>query len=38
MYSQACERWGESPDANALAYNTTYEGKRADLKEVANSG
>jgi hypothetical protein len=38
VYSQACQAWGESPDATALAYSTTYEGKRADLKEVATSG
>jgi hypothetical protein len=38
VYSQACQVWGEPPDATALAYSTTYEGKRADLKEVATSG
>jgi hypothetical protein len=38
VYGQACEVWGEPPDATALAFNTTYEGKRADLKEVASSG
>ncbi|HEY1380976.1 MAG TPA: hypothetical protein VGF55_29520 [Gemmataceae bacterium] len=38
VYTQACGVWGESPDAKALAFSTTYEGKRADLKEVATSG
>ena len=38
IYRQACENWGEPPDARALAFDTTYEGKRADLKEVATSG
>ena len=35
IYRQACEAWGETPDLKALAYSTTYEGKRADLKDVA---
>ncbi|HEX3149270.1 MAG TPA: hypothetical protein VHR66_14445 [Gemmataceae bacterium] len=34
IYRQACEAWGEAPDPQVLAYSTTYEGKRADLKEV----
>jgi hypothetical protein len=34
VYREACEAWGEKPDPKALAYSTTYEGKRADLKEV----
>jgi hypothetical protein len=34
IYRQACEAWGEPPDPTVLAYSTTYEGKRADLKEV----
>jgi hypothetical protein len=34
IYRQACEAWGEKPDPQVLAYSTTYEGKRADLKEV----
>ena len=34
VYRQACEAWGEAPDPKVLAYSTTYEGKRADLKEV----
>jgi hypothetical protein len=38
IYAQACQRWNEPPDAKALAFATTYEGQRADLKEVATSG
>jgi hypothetical protein len=38
VYTQACAALGEPPDARALAFSTTYEGKRADLKEVATSG
>ena len=34
IYRQACATWGEEPDPKVLAYSTTYEGKRADLKEV----
>ena len=35
LYAQACAAWGEEPDPKALAFATTYEGKRADLKHVA---
>ncbi len=35
LYEQACRNWGEQPDPHALAFATTYEGARADLKEVA---
>lgn len=38
VYSQACTAWCETPDPNALAFATTYEGTRADLKTVASSG
>ena len=38
LYKQACTALGEAPDPRALAFDTTYEGKRADLKEVATSG
>ena len=34
IYSQACESWGVEPSPQLLAYNTTYENTRADLKEV----
>jgi hypothetical protein len=35
VYEQACANWGERPDPKVLAYATTYENARADLKEVA---
>jgi hypothetical protein len=34
LYREACEGWGEPPDPKVLAYSTTYEGTRADLKDV----
>jgi hypothetical protein len=34
VYRQACEAWGEKPDPQVLTYSTTYEGTRADLKDV----
>ncbi|WP_020471219.1 hypothetical protein [Zavarzinella formosa] len=34
LYSQACKAWGATADAKALAFATTYDGKRADLKEI----
>ena len=34
LYLAACEIWGEEPDPQVLAFNETYEDKRADLKEV----
>ncbi len=34
-YRQACVHWGIEPDPSILAYNTTYENTRADLKQVA---
>ncbi len=37
IYQQACRTWGEEPDAKVLAYDTTYEGARADLKNVMGS-
>jgi len=38
IYLQACRNWGIEPDPKVLAYATTYEGKRADLKTVGASG
>jgi hypothetical protein len=38
IYLQACKAWGIEPDPKVLAYATTYEGKRADLKTVGSSG
>jgi hypothetical protein len=35
IYSAACRHWGIDPDPELLAYNTTYENTRADLKQVA---
>ncbi len=34
LYQAACQKWGEPPDPHALAFQETYENKRADLKEV----
>ncbi len=34
IYTQACQYWGMQPSPEILAYNTTYETKRADLKTV----
>jgi hypothetical protein len=34
LYRAACTVWQTSPDPRALAYNTTYETQRADLKEL----
>lgn len=35
VYRAACKHWGIEPDPNLLAYDTTYENTRPDLKEVA---
>jgi len=35
VYRAACRHWGVDPDPQVLAYNTTYENTRADLKEVS---
>jgi hypothetical protein len=37
LYRAYCERTGTAPDPEVLAYDTSYDGKRADLKEVAAS-
>jgi hypothetical protein len=37
LYRAACQRWGVTPDHKVLAYNTTYEQVRADLKELTGS-
>jgi hypothetical protein len=34
IYRVACRHWGIEPDPKLLAYNTTYEDTRADLKPV----
>jgi hypothetical protein len=37
LYRDACRHWGIEPDPNVLAYSTTYETVRADLKELTGS-
>ncbi len=37
IYRQACRTWGIEPDPRILAYSETYEGTRADLKNVSVS-
>lgn len=37
LYREACRHWGIEPDPKVLAYNTTYESVRADLKELTGS-
>jgi hypothetical protein len=37
VYRAACKHWGIEPDPGLLAYNTTYESMRADLKGVTPS-
>jgi hypothetical protein len=36
IYSQACAAAGVAPDPDVLAYNETYEAKRADLRIVGS--
>lgn len=38
LYRAACRHWGVEPDPKVLAYDTTYETIRADLKEISTSG
>lgn len=37
VYRDACNHWGVEPDPQVLAYNTTYQTVRADLKELTGS-
>jgi len=37
LYLAACQRWGREPDPRALAYDTSYEAARADLKDISAS-
>ncbi len=37
LYRAACRRWGTEPDPTVLAYSTTYQAIRADLKELTGS-
>jgi hypothetical protein len=34
VYRAACRHWNVQPDPQLLQYNTSYENRRADLKEV----
>jgi hypothetical protein len=38
IYQAACRHWGATPDPVALAFDTTYENQRADLKLLSSSG
>lgn len=38
IYQAACQNWGVPPDPVALAFDTTYENQRADLKLLSSSG
>lgn len=37
LYREACRVWGITPDPVVLAYSTSYETVRADLKELTGS-
>jgi hypothetical protein len=37
VYKEACKRWGTQPDPKVLAYSTTYQEVRADLKNISAS-
>ncbi len=37
VYRAACANWGVEPDPKVLAYNTTYEDVRPDMKNVSAS-
>jgi hypothetical protein len=37
VYRQACVTWGMAPDPEVLGFSETYEGTRADLKNVTGS-
>ena len=37
IYRQACVSWSTPPEAQVLGFNETYEGARADLKQVGGS-
>jgi hypothetical protein len=38
FYKLACKQWNITPDPAALAFDTTYETTRADLKNISASG
>ncbi|HTU50769.1 MAG TPA: hypothetical protein VMF56_09255, partial [Acidobacteriaceae bacterium] len=35
IYREACKYWGIQPDPEVLAFDTSYESKRPDLKDVS---
>jgi len=37
LYQAACQSWGVEPDPAVLAYSTSYQTVRADLKELTGS-
>ena len=37
LYRDACKKWGIEPDPQVLAFATTYQTVRADLKELTGS-
>ena len=37
VYREACRHWNITPDEKVLAYDTTYESVRADLKTISAS-
>jgi len=37
LYRAACQRWGVTPDPKVLAYDTSYQQVRADLKHLEAS-
>ncbi|MDB6109263.1 MAG: hypothetical protein JWR69_1013 [Pedosphaera sp.] len=37
VYRDACQRWGVQPDPKVLAYSTSYQTVRADLKNLVGS-
>jgi hypothetical protein len=37
VYQDACKAWGVEPDPKVLAYSTTYQEVRADLKTISAS-
>ena len=37
VYLAACQSWGVEPDPKVLAFNTSYETVRADLKQLTGS-
>jgi hypothetical protein len=37
VYREACRQWGVTPDPEVLAYSSSYQTVRADLKELTGS-